>query len=1022
MLHQGLWTGLLNNASWLLSLFIFYEISYLLDRKRPLLRQIVRGLFSSCICIAVMSLPFPLAEGVLFDTRSILLSVIGLLFGGVPTAITVVISIFYRLLLGGAGILSGIASILTSASIGLFWRRYVHPHQTGMRWLSIFLMGLTVHSVVLLDMLLLPPDLRIPIIETIFAPVMLTFPIVSLLLCVLLILQQERRQYQDDLMLSEQKHRKIMDSVSDVIWTVDLDLRVTYVSHAAERLFGVPCSVYMQRALEEQFPPSSLQLIKALYEEAMLHERDPAFPKERTRIVEVEHYRADGTTLWVSMNTSVMRDGDGHISGFQGVSRDISEHQRNALALKAEQQKTQTYIELAPVIFLLIDRDMNILLINQEGCNILGLSQSEIIGQNWCERFIPEDYREALRQIVAGVFLNASEQLKFNENTILTAKNGERLISWRNTVMKDEMGRVTGILSSGIDITDQSASLRALQESERSKRVLLENLPGMAYRCKYDRDWTMEFVSLGCRELTGYNPDSLLHNRDLSFNDLISDEYRTRLWDKWALAREAGTTFEAEYEIICASGETKWVWEQGQFILNEDGSVICLEGLIIDISDRKRNEMELTYLSKHDPLTGLLNLRCFEHAYYQHENERSALIVLNIRRFSVINRVFGYRFGNQLVQQIAGCLRLYDSGSHMLFHTSIDRFVFYLPHYDSRQDLIDFCEQIIACLDATIEQKTISLNLGILEIDSGTARDAEAVLKCVSTAAEYADDSMRFSYFFYNKEIEAKQLREAIIRQALSEVALHADDAHLYLVYQPIIDLKTNEIAGFEGLARLNTPELGVVSPLEFIPIAEASQMMLPLGKKITRLACRFAARLAREGHGAVSVSFNASAIQLLAESFLPDLAELIAETGADPRNLHMEITESIFSDNYQAINEKLDLVKRMGIKVAIDDFGTGYSSLARERELNVNCLKIDKYFIDALLQLSPEHALTGDIISMAHKLGHYVIAEGVETESQRQYLLEHHCDMMQGYLFSRPVDEDAALALLRAHAGMATV
>ena len=665
---------------------------------------------------------------------------------------------------------------------------------------------------------------------------------------------------------------------------------------------------------------------------------------------------------------------------------------------------------------------MNVLLINQEGCNILGMSQSEIIGQNWCERFIPADYRETLRRIVADVFSGASEQLKLNENTILTAKNGERFISWRNTVMKDELGRVTGILSSGIDITDQSASLRALQESERSKRVLLENLPGMAYRCKYDRDWTMEFVSLGCRELTGYEPDNLLYNRDISFNDLIASGYRSILWDKWALAREMGAMFEAEYEIICASGETKWVWEQGQFILDEYGDVICLEGLIMDISDRKRNEMELTYLSKHDPLTGLLNLRSFEHAYYQNENLHSAVIVLNIRRFSVINRVFGYRFGNQLVQQIAGCLLLYNDEHHMLFHASIDRFVFYLPQYGSLQSLIDFCEQIIACLDATIEQKTICMNLGILEIDSSTARDAESVLKCVSTAAEYADDRTRFGYFFYNKEIEARQLREASIRHTLSEIVLHADDAHLHLAYQPIVDLKSNEIAGFEGLARLHTPELGGVSPLEFIPIAEASQMMLPLGKKIMRLAFRFAARLAREGHGSVSVSFNASAIQLLADSFLSDLAELIAETGADPRSLHMEITESVFSDNYQTINEKLEQVKRMGIKVAIDDFGTGYSSLARERELNVNCLKIDKYFIDTLLHVSPERALTGDIISMAHKLGHYVIAEGVETESQRQYLLEHHCDMMQGYLFSNPVDEDAALALLRTHAEMAAV
>jgi EAL domain-containing protein (putative c-di-GMP-specific phosphodiesterase class I) len=146
----------------------------------------------------------------------------------------------------------------------------------------------------------------------------------------------------------------------------------------------------------------------------------------------------------------------------------------------------------------------------------------------------------------------------------------------------------------------------------------------------------------------------------------------------------------------------------------------------------------------------------------------------------------------------------------------------------------------------------------------------------------------------------------------------------------------------------------------------------------------------------------------------LTELIELVEETGVDPRNLNIEITESVFSDNYHEINEKLDKIKLMGMKIAIDDFGTGYSSLARERELNVNCLKIDKYFIDKLTRINPKDAITGDVISMAHKLGHYVVAEGVEHEMQKKYLLEHSCDMMQGYLFSKPVDKEVAIDMLK--------
>ena len=236
----------------------------------------------------------------------------------------------------------------------------------------------------------------------------------------------------------------------------------------------------------------------------------------------------------------------------------------------------------------------------------------------------------------------------------------------------------------------------------------------------------------------------------------------------------------------------------------------------------------------------------------------------------------------------------------------------------------------------------------------------------------------------------------------------------LFLQFQPILDVKSKKICAFEALARLKSDKLGFVSPLEFIPIAEKTKLIIPVGQKVILQAFRFLNKLKDSGYDGISVSINVSAIQLLERDFNEILFSMIKDMQISPANIGLEITESMFADNYQRINHTLGELENYGIHVAIDDFGTGYSSLARERELNVSCLKIDKYFIDKLVSLKDEEAITGDIISMAHKLGHCVVAEGVEYEKQRQYLLDNGCDKIQGYLISKPLDEEAAIELLR--------
>ena len=275
---------------------------------------------------------------------------------------------------------------------------------------------------------------------------------------------------------------------------------------------------------------------------------------------------------------------------------------------------------------------------------------------------------------------------------------------------------------------------------------------------------------------------------------------------------------------------------------------------------------------------------------------------------------------------------------------------------------------------------------------------------------EFDDD---FTAYFYNDDLENSIIREGEIRQELSRIATDDDCGELFLQYQPVLDLKTDSICGFEALARLKTEMLGLVPPLEFIPIAEKTKLIIPIGKKIIYDAFCFLNKLKALGYEKITVSINVSAIQLFRPDFTSGLFEMIRDMNVNPMNIGIEITESIFTDDYDYINKIINELKDTGLHIAIDDFGTGYSSLAREKELNVNCLKIDKYFIDKLLEDDIEKAITGDIISMAHRLGHCAIAEGVEQEEQKQYLLAHGCDKIQGYLVGRPLDEKAAFELL---------
>lgn len=573
------------------------------------------------------------------------------------------------------------------------------------------------------------------------------------------------------------------------------------------------------------------------------------------------------------------------------------------------------------------------------------------------------------------------------------------------------------------DITERKTIEKALHESERSKSVLLSHLPGLAYRCNYDYDWTMQYVSKGCFKLTGYPPESLLYNREISYNDLIAPEYQETLWKKWVHTIEKRQEFKHEYEIITATGERKWVLEMGQGIYSHDGQVEALEGIILDISDRKKIENTLKYNNEHDRWTGLYNreylMSLLKKDIKRKTNIKRALIGVNFSTVQLITANYGFQYTQNLIKKAAENLCQHCKGNCILFHERENRFAFYLYDYKDKNELDGFACAVAETLESLFVTERIGGGIGVVEIDENQDEvDIELIMRRLLLATERSVNMSEkvFDVCFYDDELEELVDRERDVVEALNEVAADDYNEDLYLQYQPIIDLKTDLVCGFEALSRLKTEKLGFVSPVEFIPVAEKTKLILPIGEKIIYKAFRFLKRLKEQGYEDIGVSINISIIQLLKPDFADRFLELSKKMEIDPKNIGIEITESVFAADYVNINRIIERLREAGVRVAIDDFGTGYSSLAREKELKVDCMKIDKYFIDKLLDTDHEKAITGDIISMSHKLGHCAIAEGVEYDIQLQYLKEHKCDRIQGFFISKPLDEDKAIEFLTTH------
>jgi diguanylate cyclase (GGDEF)-like protein/PAS domain S-box-containing protein len=579
-------------------------------------------------------------------------------------------------------------------------------------------------------------------------------------------------------------------------------------------------------------------------------------------------------------------------------------------------------------------------------------------------------------------------------------------------------------------ISEQERIRRALEESEEHYRSAFEH-----FRSAFDHAAGMALVAPDGRwlevnrslcEMLGYEERELL---ELRLRDVAHpDDLGVVLINIDRLVKDKGATFQVEQRFIHRRGHTVWTLLSVSVVTASGDQSAHLIFQAQDITDRKRAEERLVHDALHDALTGLPNRVLFMD-HLKHAVERSrrnartrrskefyfTVLFLDLDRFKIINDSLGHMVGDQLLVGIARrletCVRSVDTVARL----GGDEFTVLLEDLKDPGDIFEVVDRIQKELSAPFNlgghEVFTSVSIGVAPSTTGYER-AEDILRDADTAMYRAKSSGKARHEVFDREMHAHAMNLLHIETDLRRAV---ERGELRLHYQPIVSLSDEKVVGFEALARWQHSERGLVSPMDFIPVAEETGLIIPIGRWVLREACRQMSEWKRSDASSASlfISVNLSGKQFTQPDLLGQVTQTLEETGLDPRSLKLEITESVVMENIESAVEALESLRSLGVEVSIDDFGTGYSSLSYLHRLPIDTLKVDRSFVSRMASNNENTEIVRTIVTLAQSLDMKVVAEGVETSEQLAQLQILRCEGGQGYLFSRPLDAEAAAALL---------
>ncbi|MBK1693646.1 hypothetical protein CKO09_02670 [Chromatium weissei] len=645
--------------------------------------------------------------------------------------------------------------------------------------------------------------------------------------------------------------------------------------------------------------------------------------------------------------------------------------------------------------------------------SLTGYTLNEVLEQG-CWRFlvIPEDielFNSQVLQLKPGETKTCELRLRHHDGSLRWVRTtNECLIEFTKAPLR----RLYGGL---VNITEQREYINKIQRLA----LVVEQSPSVVLIT--DLNGKIEYVNQCFCETTGYEREQVLGT---SVSLLRSHSTPAAMEaEMWKLL-QSGQSWRGEFQNRKKSGELYWEQALITPLRNEQGVISHFVKLAEDVSEKRLLSAQLSYITHYDSLTGLPNRTLMRERISQalhiaaQEHHRLALLSIDIDNLKFINDSLGHETGDRLLQAVAQRLRTLLREEDVLARIGGDNFVLLIGQVRQVRDTAGLAERIQSAfdepilLDKTHTHITASVGIALYPEDAETT---DMLINHADTALHIAKAEGRHTYRFYTATLNQQLLEQFQVEQAL-RLAIERNELILY--YQPRVNIATGAILSLEALVRWNHPEWGLVQPGRFIPIAEATGLILQIGPLVLRQACEQIHRWRTEEVSIVPVAVNLSANELYQDNLAQRIQAIVYETGVTPADLEFEVTESAAMHSIEKAVTILSALREQGFSLSLDDFGTGYASLSYLNRLPVQALKIDRSFLADIN--SAEEVLTQSvtivkaIIGLGANLGLHIIAEGVETQEQRDFLINHHCFVAQGYLFAKPLPVEEITPLLR--------